>query len=106
MEQLRMAVRQLVEFTLHGEDIRRLGGQLRDLREGVLGHKARQALLGDDWQAEVPLSLRIPVEEGELELLLSGRMDAFHRVVSANCSHVTDGSRTASRSGCQRGRRG
>lgn len=77
MEQLRMAVRQLVEFTLHGEDIRRLGGQLRDLQEGVLGHKARQALLGDDWQAEVPLSLHVPMEDEDMELLLSGRMDAF-----------------------------
>ncbi|MBQ7850825.1 MAG: hypothetical protein IJ343_13955, partial [Clostridia bacterium] len=72
-----MAVRQLVEFTLHGEDIRRLGGQIRDMQEGTLGHKARQALLGEDWQAEVPLSMTIPVEEEEATLLLSGRMDAF-----------------------------
>ena len=77
MEQLRAAVRTLVEFTLHGEDIRRLGGQVRDMQEGMLGHKARQGLLGEGWEAEVPLSLTIPVEEGECELLLSGRMDAF-----------------------------
>ena len=28
MEQVRVAVRALVEFTLHGTDIRRLGGQV------------------------------------------------------------------------------
>ena len=77
MEQLRAAVRTVVEFTLHGEDIRRLGGQIRDMQEGMLGHKARQALLGDGWEAEVSLNLSIPVEEEEAELLVSGRMDAF-----------------------------
>ncbi|MGN0794332.1 MAG: helicase C-terminal domain-containing protein [Aristaeellaceae bacterium] len=77
MEQLRTAVRTLVEFTLHGSDIRCLGGQMRDLQEGMLGHKARQALLGEAWQAEVPLSLTIPIEDENAELLLSGRMDAF-----------------------------
>ena len=77
MEQLRAAVRTLVEFTLHGADIRRLGGQVRDMQEGMLGHKARQSLLGEGWEAEVPLSLTAPVEEDECELLLSGHMDAF-----------------------------
>ena len=77
METIRIAVRTLVEFTLHGTDIRRLGGQVKDMQDGMLGHKARQALLGDDWQAEVPLSLTVPVEDEESELLLSGRMDAF-----------------------------
>ena len=77
MEQLRAAVRTVVEFTLHGEDIRRLGGQIRDMQEGMLGHKARQALLGEGWEAEVSLNLSVPVEEGEAELLVSGRMDAF-----------------------------
>ena len=77
MEQIRIAVRTLVEFTLHGADIRRVGGQIRDMQEGMLGHKARQGLLGEEWQAEVPLSLTVPVEDEEAELLLSGRMDAF-----------------------------
>ena len=71
-----MAVRALVEFTLHGTDIRRLGGQVKDMQDGMLGHKARQSLLGEGWEAEVPLSLTIPLED-ESELLLSGRMDAF-----------------------------
>ncbi len=77
MEQIHISVRTLVEFTLHGEDIRPMGGQLRDMQEGVLGHKARQSLLGEGWQAEVPLHLTLPLEDEEAEVLLSGRMDAF-----------------------------
>ncbi|MBQ2952959.1 MAG: ATP-dependent DNA helicase [Clostridia bacterium] len=77
MEQMRASVRQLVEFTLHGEDIRPAGGQLRDMQEGTLGHRARQKLLGEGWEAEVPLSLTVEVEAAEWELLLAGRMDAF-----------------------------
>lgn len=76
MEQLRVAVRTMVEFTLHGEDIRP-GGPLRAMQDGMLGHKARQALLGEGWQAEVPLEWTIPVEDEDLTLLLSGRMDAL-----------------------------
>ncbi|MBQ8554972.1 MAG: ATP-dependent DNA helicase [Clostridia bacterium] len=76
MEQIKLAVRTLVEFTLHGTDIRRLGGQLRDMQDGMLGHKARQSLLGEGWQAEVPLSLLIECCD-DFTLLLSGRMDAF-----------------------------
>lgn len=75
MAQERVSVRTLVEFTLHGEDIRP-GGSLRDMQEGMLGHKARQSLLGEGWAAEVPLSLALPLED-EDELLLTGRMDAF-----------------------------
>ena len=75
METIRISVRGLVEFTLHGADIRPTGS-MRDMQEGTLGHKARQGLLGEGWEAEVPLSLTIPVDD-EAELLLSGRMDAF-----------------------------
>ncbi len=77
MEQQRLAVRTLVEFTLHGSDIRPMGRSLRDMQDGTLGHKARQSLLGEGWEAEVPLTLALPVEEEETELLLTGRMDAF-----------------------------
>ncbi len=77
MEKIRMAVRTLVEFTLHGDDILRLGGSLREMQDGMLGHKARQALLGDGWQSEVPLGIHIPVEEEDVELHITGRMDAF-----------------------------
>ena len=76
MEQRRVSVRTLVEFTMRTPDITPVGRSLRDMQEGTLGHKARQALLGDGWQSEVPLSLEIQ-EEDELSLVVSGRMDAF-----------------------------
>ena len=77
METIRLAVRALVEFTLHGEDILRVGGTAKDMQDGMLGHKARQALLGEGWASEVPLALDLPVEDEELTLRISGRMDAF-----------------------------
>ena len=70
-----MSVRALVEFTLHGTDIGPVGS-MKDMQDGMLGHKARQSLLGEGWEAEVPLSITIPLED-DAELLLSGRMDAF-----------------------------
>ncbi|MBQ8653637.1 MAG: ATP-dependent DNA helicase [Clostridia bacterium] len=76
-EEIRLSVRALVEFTLHGEDIYPSGGTLRDMQEGMLGHKARQAVLEDGWQAEVPLSLSLQAEDGEAQLIISGRMDAY-----------------------------
>ena len=75
VETIRISVRGLVEFTLHGADIRP-AGSMRDMQEGTLGHKARQGLLGEGWEAEVPLSLTIPLDE-EAQMLLTGRMDAF-----------------------------
>lgn len=75
MDAERISVRALVEFTHHGEDIAP-AGSLRDMQEGTLGHKARQALLGGDWQAEVPLKLSVPMADGA-ELQVAGRMDAF-----------------------------
>ena len=72
MEELRVSVRELVEFTLHGADIRLISGRMQDMLDGTLGHQARQKLLGDGWQAEVPLNLPILVEEEELTLVLGG----------------------------------
>ena len=71
----RISVRGLVEFTLHGEDIRP-GASLRDMQEGTVGHKARQALLGEGWGIEVPVRL-LCAEGEEVELEVIGRMDAF-----------------------------
>ncbi|MBQ4579637.1 MAG: hypothetical protein IJA83_03165 [Clostridia bacterium] len=75
METIRMSVRTLVEFTLHGTDIGPVGS-MRDMQEGMLGHKARQGLLGEGWEAEVSLAMDIPLDD-EAELHLTGRMDAF-----------------------------
>jgi len=77
VEKIRLAVRTLVEFTLHGEHILRLGGTLQDMQAGMLGHKARQTLLDEAWQSEVLLGIHIPVEEEDVELHITGRMDAF-----------------------------
>ena len=85
MEELRVSVRELVEFTLHGADIRLISGRTQDMLDGTLGHQARQKLLGDGWQAEVPLNLPIPVEDEELTLLLGGRMDAFRDAADVPC---------------------
>ena len=76
LETRTLAVRTLVEFTLHGEDISR-SGDLRAMQDGMLGHKARQAALSGDWQHEVPLKAEIPLEDLSLTLVLAGRMDAF-----------------------------
>lgn len=76
-EQIRLSVRALVEFTLHGENIYPAGGSLRDMQEGMFGHKGRQAKLPEGWQAEVPLELVVPLEEEETSLRISGRMDAY-----------------------------
>ena len=85
MEELRVSVRELVEFTLHGADIRLISGRMQDMLDGTLDHQARQKLLGDGWQAEVPLNLPIPVEDEELTLVLGGRMDAFHDAPDVPC---------------------
>ena len=85
MEELRVSVRELVEFTLHGADIRLISGRMQDMLDGTLGHQARQKLLGDGWQAEVPLNLPILVEDEELTLLLGGRMDAFRDAPDVLC---------------------
>lgn len=74
---IRLSVRALVEFTHHGEDIYPAGGTIRDMQEGVLGHKARQAMLSDGWQAEVPLSLTTALDDDEATLTVTGRMDAY-----------------------------
>ncbi len=76
VEQLRLSVRELVEFTYRGEDILSTASVLRDMQEGVLGHKGRQRALPAPWEAEVPLSLTLSLDE-EREVKLAGRMDAF-----------------------------
>ena len=77
VDTVQLAVRTLVEFTIHGENIQSLGGTAKAMQEGMLGHKARQALLGEGWESEVPVSLMIPLEDEDAALRISGRMDAF-----------------------------
>jgi DNA excision repair protein ERCC-2 len=70
----RVSVRDLVEFSIHGEDILPASGKL-DMQAGMKGHKARQSRLDDGWQAEVPVSLVIAAEG--INFLIAGRMDAY-----------------------------
>ena len=73
-EQVRVSVRNLVEFSIHGEDIGPVSS-VRDMDAGAKGHRARQGLLADGWQAEAPLSLT--AEAQGLSFLVTGRMDAY-----------------------------
>ncbi len=70
----RVSVRDLVEFSIHGEDILPVSGK-QDMQAGMKGHKARQSQLGEGWQAEVPVSLSISAEG--IDFLIAGRMDAY-----------------------------
>ncbi len=76
-EEIRLSVRALVEFTLHGEDIYPSSGALKAMQEGMVGHKGRQARLPEGWQAEVPLEITVPLEDEDACLHVSGRMDAY-----------------------------
>ena len=76
MQTLSLSVRHLAEFAYPAPDISRTG-DVRALRDGTLGHRARQAALGEGWQAEVALKEELFVPDLDLCLLLSGRMDAF-----------------------------
>ncbi|MBR6027874.1 MAG: ATP-dependent DNA helicase [Clostridia bacterium] len=86
MNERKLAVRELVEFSLHGEDITP-GGSLREMREGSLGHRARQALLPKGWQAEVPLSLTL-VADADTSVCLTGRMDAV--CLEGDCPEIEE----------------
>ena len=72
--QIRVSVRNLVEFSIHGDDIGP-GSSAQDMAAGMKGHKARQGLLAEGWQAEAPLSLTAEAEG--LSFLVTGRMDAY-----------------------------
>ncbi len=73
-EVVRLSVRQLVEFSIHGEDIQP-SGNVQDMMEGMRGHKARQGEKDEGWQIEAPL--RLEAEAEGVPFLLTGRMDAY-----------------------------
>ena len=74
-EQIRVSVRGLVEFSIHGEDIVPAASK-QMMTAGMKGHKARQETLGEGWQAEAPVSLVVEAEG--IAFLISGRMDAYY----------------------------
>ena len=74
-EAVRLAVRELCEFLLHTGSIdNRFGGADRAL-EGSRIHRRLQKEGGEEYQAEVPLSLRVSL--GEEEYCLEGRADGI-----------------------------
>ena len=78
---VRISVRTLVEFILQSGDIDSSSGkQSTDaMQAGTRIHKKIQKSMGSNYQAEVPLSITIPVEyEGVcLELVIEGRADGI-----------------------------
>ncbi len=72
---MQISVRDLVEFTLHGESLTR-GASMRDMLDGTISHKARQKVLGDGWEIESALKMELPYLNEET-LTLSGRMDGY-----------------------------
>ena len=77
MEEIRLSVRDLVEFLLRGGSIdNRLGG-LERAQEGGRIHRRLQKEAGEGYRAEVPLSIRKTY--GELPFLIEGRADGLIR---------------------------
>ncbi len=75
---IQMAVRSFVEFLLQAGDIDNRIGKTIDteaMAEGRRIHKKLQNRMGAEYQAEVPLSIIIPLEK--FELSLTGRADGI-----------------------------
>lgn len=77
MQELHTSVRNLVEFILRGGDIdNRSGRMITDaMMEGSKIHRKIQRSMGEDYQAEVPLTLTIQAEE--YMLVIEGRADGI-----------------------------
>lgn len=69
-----ISVRELVEFSYFAEDISSSNSILK-MNEGSEGHRARQALLDEGFEAEVAISSTF--EGADYVLKVSGRMDVF-----------------------------
>ena len=77
-EEVKISVRELVEFILRSGDIdNRRGGwaDKESLAKGTRIHKKIQRQMGAAYQAEVPLSCRFCYED--LDLLVEGRADGI-----------------------------
>ena len=73
METIGLSVRQLVEFTLHPEDLSFT--PQKAMIDGTKAHQNRQGLYPVSWEREVSLTLTI--EEKEAIFIISGRMDGY-----------------------------
>lgn len=78
MEQIKISVRNLVEFVLRSGDIdnrRGKGSQKEAMQEGSRIHRKIQRRMGASYQPEVPL--KIELARGKYQLILEGRADGI-----------------------------
>lgn len=78
MEQIKISVRNLVEFVLRSGDIdnrRGRSGQKEAMQEGSRAHRKIQRRMGASYQPEVPL--KIEIHEEKYQLVVEGRADGI-----------------------------
>lgn len=78
MEQIKISVRNLVEFVLRSGDIdnrRGKGSQKEAMQEGSRIHRKIQRRMGASYQPEVPL--KIELEKEKYQLIIEGRADGI-----------------------------
>lgn len=78
MEQIKISVRNLVEFVLRSGDIdnrRGKSGQKEAMQEGSRIHRKIQRRMGASYQPEVPL--KIEIQEEKYQLIVEGRADGI-----------------------------
>ena len=78
MEQIRISVRDLVEFILRSGDLDNRRGGISDTKAMQMGsrlHRKIQNQMGSDYHAEVPL--KIEIDCGEYQLSIEGRADGI-----------------------------
>ena len=99
--EIRVSVRQLVEFILREGDIdnRRTGGSDTAMQEGSRIHRLIQRRMGSDYHAEVPLKLIWDTEE--YQIIVEGRADGIidfewerHMAARESLSQEMDGEQT------------
>ena len=89
--EIRVSVRNLVEFVLRSGDIdnRRTAGRQREAMEaGSRLHRKIQKRMGPDYRAEVALKHR--VEEEGFSLLIEGRADEVAKALAAGGVEVRE----------------
>lgn len=78
MEQIKISVRNLVEFVLRSGDIdnrRGKSGQKEAMQEGSRIHRKIQRRMGASYQLEVPL--KVEIQEEKYQLIVEGRADGI-----------------------------
>lgn len=75
METIRLSVRQMVEFSIRGEDLDFTPPAFAAMSDGALAHRSRQQAYTQGWEKEVSLALTLKRQEAVF--IISGRMDGF-----------------------------